>query len=275
MNFRKAFIAKPGKKFRLADHDPNEELGLAEKTEAVERTKQLTERLDHLQQVLYAEHKRSLLIVLQGMDASGKDGTISHVMAGVNPQGCTVTSFKQPSVRESDHDFLWRIHQEVPGRGTIGIFNRSQYEDVLIVRVHNLVPKNIWSERYRQINAFEEILSQNGVVILKFFLNIGKDEQKRRFDSRKTDPDKNWKISDADEAERKFWDDYQAAYEDAIGKCSTKHAPWYVIPANKKWFRNLAISQIIVDTLEDLDLQYPAPLATNPIVPRVGKRPTP
>jgi PPK2 family polyphosphate:nucleotide phosphotransferase len=262
MNLRKAFVAKPGRKFRLSDHDPDEDGGVEEKTEAVERTAHLAGRLAHLQKVLYAEHKRSLLVVLQGMDASGKDGTISHVMAGINPQGCDVTSFKQPSARELDHDFLWRIHQAIPGRGMIGIFNRSQYEEVLVVRVHNLVPKDVWSERYEQINAFEKILARNDVVILKFFLNIGKEEQKKRFESRKTDTDKNWKISDADEAERKFWDDYQAAYEDAIGKCGTKYAPWYVIPANKKWFRNLAISQIIVDTLEDLNLKYP--VAGNP-----------
>lgn len=258
MNIRKSFLVKPGRKFRLSDHDPDSDLGVEEKTEAEQRTAHLTGKLDSLQKVLYAEHKRSLLIVLQGMDASGKDGTISHVMAGVNPQGCNVTSFKQPSTRELNHDFLWRIHQEVPERGMIGIFNRSQYEDVLVVRVHDIVPKDIWSARYDQINAFEKILAQNDVVILKFFLNISKDEQKRRFESRKTDPDKTWKISDADEAERKFWDDYQAAYEDAIGKCTTKHAPWYVIPSNKKWFRNLAISEIIVDTLEDLNLEYPA-----------------
>jgi PPK2 family polyphosphate:nucleotide phosphotransferase len=257
VNLGKEFIVKPGKKFRLRDHDPDEFCGVDEKTEAVELTALLTGKLDKLQEVLYAEHKRALLIVLQGMDASGKDGTVSHVMAGVNPQGCRVTSFKTPSQRELEHDFLWRVHHPVPGHGIIGIFNRSHYEDVLVVRVHNLVPKEVWSERYEQINDFEKMLAKNNVVVLKFFLNISKDEQKRRFDARKKDPTKNWKISDADYAERRFWDDYQAAYEDAIGKCSSKYAPWYVIPANKKWFRNLAISQIIVDTMEEMNLQYP------------------
>ncbi len=272
MNLRKQFLIKPDKKFKLTDHDPDETFGIDEKTEAAERTAQLSAKLDKLQKVLYAEHKLALLIVLQGMDGSGKDGTISHVMSGVNPQGCAVTSFKQPSSHELDHDFLWRIHQNVPGRGMIGIFNRSQYEDVLVVRVHNIVPKEVWSERYDQINAFEDILSRNDVVILKFFLNISKEEQKARFEARKDDPDKNWKISPADEAERKFWDDYQAAYEDAIGKCSTRRAPWFVIPANKKWFRNLAISQIIVDTLEDLNLKYPAPEKATPSAAGKKKR---
>ncbi|MCU1261306.1 MAG: polyphosphate:nucleotide phosphotransferase, family [Bryobacterales bacterium] len=257
MNLRKQFMVKPGGKFRLSDHDPDEVCNVDEKKEAVELTLHLTGRLVHLQKVLYAEHKRSLLIILQGMDASGKDGTISHVMSGVNPQGCYVTAFKEPTKVELDHDFLWRVHQHVPGRGIIGIFNRSHYEDVLVVRVHNLVPKDVWSKRYDQINAFEEILAENNVVILKFFLNISKDEQARRLEERKIDPEKSWKISEADEAERKFWDDYQAAYQDAIGKCSTKYAPWFVIPANKKWFRNLAVSQIIVDMLDDLKLKYP------------------
>ncbi len=251
-------MVKPGKKFRLADHDPDETAGLDEKTEAAGLLAHLSDRLGTLQKVLYAEHQKSVLIILQGMDASGKDGTISHVMSGVNPQGCSVTSFKQPSSHELDHDFLWRIHQNVPGKGMIGIFNRSQYEDVLVVRVHDLVPKEIWSERYEQINAFERILSENGIVVLKFFLNISKEEQKQRFESRRDDPDKNWKISTADEAERKFWDEYQKAYEDAIGKCSKKHAPWFVIPSNKKWFRNLAISHIVVEAMEDLNLKYPA-----------------
>jgi PPK2 family polyphosphate:nucleotide phosphotransferase len=175
----------------------------------------------------------------------------------VNPQGCTVTSFKQPAQKELDHDFLWRVHQAVPGNGMIGIFNRSHYEDVLVVRVHNLVPKEVWTKRYDHINAFEELLADNHTTILKFFLHISKDEQKRRFDARNEDPDKNWKSSASDYTERKFWNEYQQAYQDALEKTSKKHAPWFVIPANDKWFRDLAISQIVVKTLEDLNLQYP------------------
>jgi PPK2 family polyphosphate:nucleotide phosphotransferase len=223
-----------------------------------------------LQDVLYAEHKRSMLIVLQAMDAGGKDGTIKHVMSGVNPQGCIVTSFKQPTQHELDHDYLWRVHQAAPAKGMIGIFNRSHYEDVLVVRVHDLVPKDVWSKRYDQINAFEELLAESGTVIVKFFLHISKEEQRRRFDERNKDPNKNWKSSDADERERKFWDEYQDAYEDAIAKTSTKHAPWFVIPANEKWFRNLAVSHVLVKTLEDLNLQYPKAAKATP--KKAGKR---
>ena len=203
--------------------------------------------------------KRALLIVLQGLDTGGKDGTIRHVMSGVNPQGCKVTPFKVPAGEETDHDFLWRIHHAVPGFGYIGIFNRSHYEDVLVVRVHNIVPKSQWSRRYDQINNFEEFLTQNNVKILKFFLHISKDEQKKRLMDRIDDPDKHWKISEADFNERRFWNDYTAAYEDALTKCSTDAAPWYVIPSNKKWFRNLAVSHIIAETLEEMDLKLPKP----------------
>ncbi len=246
-----------GKKFRLAKCDPADTAGYKDKDEAAKETEKLTKRLDHLQEVLYAEHKRSLLIVLQGIDAAGKDGTIQHVMGGVNPQGCEVTSFKEPSKRELDHDFLWRVHQASPARGIIGIFNRSHYEDVLVVRVHDLVPKNVWESRYSQINDFEKMLSENGTTILKFLLNISKDEQEQRFEARHDDPDKQWKSSPSDSAERKFWDSYQDAFEDAITKCNTPYAPWFVIPANHKWFRNLAISQIVVDAMERMDLKYP------------------
>jgi PPK2 family polyphosphate:nucleotide phosphotransferase len=197
--------------------------------------------------------------VLQGMDAAGKDGTIRHVMSGVNPQGCHVTSFKAPTRDESEHDFLWRAHLAVPERGQIGIFNRSYYEDVLVVRVHNLVPKDVWKKRFAQINVFEELLAENGVMVLKFFLHISKDEQKKRFQERLDDPSHQWKLSPADFAERKFWDQYVEAYEEALSKCSTAVAPWYIIPANHKWFRNLAISKIVAQTLEDFRMKYPKP----------------
>jgi PPK2 family polyphosphate:nucleotide phosphotransferase len=199
------------------------------------------------------------LIVLQAIDAGGKDGTIRHVMSGVNPQGCRVASFKTPTPQELAHDFLWRIHKAVPERGMIGIFNRSHYEDVLVVRVHKLVPKKVWKQRYDQINAFEKILTENHVKILKFFLYISKDEQKKRFEERLTDPQKYWKFSKDDLVERGFWDQYMEAYEDNLSLCSTAWAPWFIIPANHKWFRNLAISRIILETLEDFDMGIPQP----------------
>lgn len=270
MNLTDRFIVKGGKTFKLAKRDPDDTAHVKHKSDAAEEMLKLVDKLDHLQQVLYAEHKRALLIILQGMDASGKDGTIQHVMSGVNPQGCDVTPFKQPTSRELDHDFLWRIHQAVPARGMIGIFNRSQYEDVLVVRVHGLVSKDVWQRRYEQINQFESMLAENGTTILKFFLHMGKDEQKKRFDARHDDPDKNWKSSPSDEAERKYWDDYQAAYQDALANCSQPNAPWFVIPSNRKWFRNLAISQIIVETLERMDLKYPK--ADSPAPNTAGKK---
>jgi PPK2 family polyphosphate:nucleotide phosphotransferase len=180
-------------------------------------------------------------------------------MSGINPQGCTVTSFKVPSAEEAGHDYLWRIHKAVPSYGNIGIFNRSVYEDVLVVRVHNLVPKDVWSKRYDQINGFEELLHDSRIRVIKFFLNISKEEQKRRFQERIDDPDRRWKISEADFAERKFWDDYTDAYEEALTRCSTEHAPWYIIPADKKWFRNLAVSHIIAETLKDMKMKFPPP----------------
>jgi PPK2 family polyphosphate:nucleotide phosphotransferase len=195
------------------------------------------------------------------MDAGGKDGTIKHVMGGVNPQGCQVTSFKQPTARELAHDYLWRIHMAVPSRGYIGIYNRSHYEDVLVVRVHNLVPEEVWSTRYEQINHFEKLLAETGTTILKFFLYISKEEQKERFEARLTDPTKNWKFSAGDVKERRYWDDYMLAYEEALSRCNTPWAPWYIIPANRKWYRNLVVSQTIVETLEKLDMHYPPPLA--------------
>jgi PPK2 family polyphosphate:nucleotide phosphotransferase len=256
MDFRKRFVAKK-KSFRLTDHDPDDTAGFDDEAVAGEQARENTQKLEKLQSVLYAEHKRAILIVLQGMDAAGKDGTIKHVMSGVNPQGCQVTAFKQPSHEELDHDFLWRIHKAMPPRGDIGIFNRSHYEDVLVVRVHNLAPKEVWSDRFRQIREFEDMLYRNQVVILKFFLNISKAEQEKRFQARVGDPDRNWKSSDADFTERKFWSEYQDAYQDAIQKTSRAHAPWYVIPSNHKWFRNMAISAIIVDAMKELNLRYP------------------
>jgi PPK2 family polyphosphate:nucleotide phosphotransferase len=210
-----------------------------------------------LQNKFYAEKKRALLIVLQGMDTAGKDGTIRHVMSGINPQGCSVTAFKVPNSEELSHDFLWRIHKAVPERGMIGIFNRSQYEDVLVVRVHKLVPKDIWQARYDEINRFERNLAENDVKILKFFLHISKEEQKKRLDDRLHDPHKKWKLSKADGKERKLWDDYVAAYEAMLHQCSTEYAPWFIIPSDHKWFRNLAVSRIIVETLEGFDMHFP------------------
>jgi PPK2 family polyphosphate:nucleotide phosphotransferase len=245
-------------KFRLKKHPPDETFGVS-KGHAEKSLVRHVGELQDLHELLYAEGKRALLIVLQGMDAAGKDGTIKHVMSGVNPQGCAVTSFKQPSAVELAHDFLWRIHAATPGKGSIGIFNRSQYEDVLIARVHKLVPKPVWEARYSEINSFEKMLTENGVHIVKFFLHISKEEQERRFEERLQDKNKNWKASAADFKEREFWDDYQKAYEDAIARCSTKYAPWYVIPADHKWFRNYAVAEIAIQTLQSMHMKFPKP----------------
>ena len=209
--------------------------------------------------MLYAERRRSLLICLQALDTGGKDGTINHVLGVMNPQGCRVVPFRQPSVEEASHDFLWRVHRATPARGEVVIFNRSHYEDVLIVRVHNLVPRQVWSARYQRINAFEQGLVENETHVLKFYLHISSEEQLLRFKSRLDDPTKNWKISEADYKERMCWDDYQTAYEEALSRCSTERAPWFVIPANHKWFRNLAVARIVVEHLEGLGLSYPKP----------------
>ena len=220
-------------------------------------TRKLNQRLEALQEVLYAENKHKVLIVLQAMDTGGKDGTIRHVFDGVNPQGVKVASFKRPTAEELAHDYLWRIHRHTPGRGEIVIFNRSHYEDVLVVRVHNLVPQQVWSRRYDQINAFERQLAQEGATILKFYLHIDKDEQKERLQARLDEPDKRWKFVRGDLAERALWSRYQEAYEAVLSRTSTPWAPWYIIPANRKWYRNLVISQILVDALEALDMHYP------------------
>ena len=254
MKLAKHFMVEPGTKVHLNKFETADTLGHKKDTNALERN---VRRLAELQHLLYADKHHALLIVLQALDAGGKDGTIRHVMSGANPQGCMVTSFKQPTPEEMDHDFLWRVHKAVPPRGYIGIFNRSHYEDVLIVRVHNLVPKNVWSKRYDEINSFEKMLTENDVVILKFFLHISKDEQLRRFQSRLSDASKKWKLSLPDFKEREHWDGYVAAYEDALTKCSTKHAPWYVIPSDHKWFRNFAISSIVNQTMQSMRLKFP------------------
>lgn len=249
----------PGQKIKLKDVDPNDTGQIKNKREAKTLLASNIERMAELQNVLYAQGKHALLIVLQAMDAGGKDGTIRSIMSGVNPQGVRVTSFKKPTEEELAHDFLWRIHKAAPPRGMIGIFNRSHYEDVLIVRVHKLVPKKVWQARYAHINNFERLLTGSGVTILKFYLHISKEEQKERFEARLEQPHKRWKFNPADLGERALWDDYMQAFEDAFNRCSSEAAPWYIVPANKKWYRNLVIAETIVNTLEGLKLKYPQP----------------
>lgn len=253
------YRVEPGKPVRFSDLDPGESENYDNEEDVAEELEKLRGKLENLQERLWAEGKQSLLVVLQAMDTGGKDGTIKHVFGGINPQGCQVAGFKVPSTEEAAHDFLWRIHQKTPGKGLITIFNRSHYEDVLIVRVKNFVPEEVWKQRYGLINDFERLLSQNNTVILKFFLHISKDEQKRRLQDRIDTPDKNWKFASGDLAERALWDDYMLAYQDAVNLCSTDYAPWYVVPANKKWYRNLVIARTIADTLEAMNPQYPAP----------------
>ncbi len=247
---------KPGQKVDLSDYSPDYHEGL-DKKEGAKLAEEHAEALDELAYRLYAEHRRSVLVVLQGMDTAGKDGTIRHVMSHISPQTCKVASFKAPTTVELDHDFLWRIHAAAPPRGEIGIFNRSHYEDVLVVRVHKLVPKEEWESRYEKINEFEQYLTGEGVTILKFFLHISRDEQRDRLQQRVDDPLKRWKISAADIAERKYWDDYTKAYEAALSKCSTKAAPWHIVPANHKWYRNLVVARLVHETLKQMDPQYP------------------
>jgi PPK2 family polyphosphate:nucleotide phosphotransferase len=255
-NLSEALVLEPGKKFRLKSFDAAATHGYDKAGAADLLTKNL-ERLSVLQYLLYAEEKRSVLVVLQGIDAGGKDGVIRHVVTGLNPQGVTVTPFKVPEGKEKKHDYLWRVHNAVPEYGQIGIFNRSHYEEVLVVRVHNLVPKEIWKQRYQQINNFEQMLSENGVTIVKFLLMISKEEQAKRFRERIEDKTKNWKFNEADLKEREHWDEYMTAYDDMLEKCSTPWAPWHVIPANRKWFRNLAISEILCNKMQSMNLQYP------------------
>ncbi len=260
MDYRKAFHVKPGSKVKLSAIDAGEAGKHVDEDTAKVEIEKYREKLCRLQQLMYAEKKHSLLIVLQALDAGGKDGTVNHVMSAMNPMGTDVAAFKAPTAMELDHDFLWRVHPHAPGKGAVAIFNRSHYEDVLIVRVHKLVKKDVWKERYALINDFEKLLyTQNNTTILKFFLHISKDEQLRRFEQRLDDPSRNWKISESDYQERELWDEYTKAFEEAFEKTSTKHAPWYVIPANHKWFRNLAVSQIVAETMEELGMKMPEP----------------
>ena len=238
-----------GSKVKLKDYDPDHTHSDIDRAEAEQEIQNLGAEISKLQELLAAAHHQSMLIILQGMDTSGKDGTIRHVFSRVNPQGCYVHSFKEPTEVELAHDFLWRVHKNTPGKGSIGIFNRSQYEDVLVARVRNLVPKQVWSARYQEINNFEKLLTNNNTIILKFFLHISYDEQAERLQARKKDKDKAWKLSASDWETRNYWDDYQQAYEDALSKCSTDNAPWYIVPANRKWYRNLAISHLIAHTM--------------------------
>jgi PPK2 family polyphosphate:nucleotide phosphotransferase len=259
MDYRKEFRVDPHSKVKLGKLDPAYKGKHESPDEAKQEIDGYLQKLFKQQALLYAEHKHSILVVLQALDAGGKDGTIKHVFTALNPQGATVANFKQPTATELAHDFLWRIHPHAPGKGEIVIFNRSHYEDVLVTRVHKLIDKDVWTERYERIRDFEALLAESGTLIIKFFLHISKEEQLTRFAQRLDDPNRNWKISESDYSERALWDDYIAAFEDAIGATSTKHAPWYVIPSNHKWFRNLAVSQIMADTMEDLKLAFPPP----------------
>jgi PPK2 family polyphosphate:nucleotide phosphotransferase len=259
MNYSEMFRVKPGTKLKIKEIDPSFKDGHESHKAAAEEIAHYQKKLRELQDLLYAERKHSLLICLQALDTGGKDGVINHVLGAMNPQGCRVAAFKQPSAEEMAHDFLWRAHKVAPARGEVVIFNRSHYEDVLVVRVHNLVPKQTWRRRYGLINDCEKELAEHDTQILKFYLHISKAEQLKRFKERLDDPAKQWKISEADYKERGYWGDYVAAYEEALARCSTKRAPWFVIPANHKWFRNLAIARIVVEHLEALKMKYPAP----------------
>jgi PPK2 family polyphosphate:nucleotide phosphotransferase len=254
------YLVRPGRKLDLDEFDPDDtHLVPGGKTEGKVENEAIRKRLAELQELLYAGHEWKLLIVLQGMDTSGKDGTIRHVMSGFNPVGTRVVSFKKPSAEELDHDYLWRVHRQTPAKGEAVVFNRSHYEDVLIVRVHNLVPETTWQKRYDQIKAFEQMLHDEGAVILKFFLHISKKEQRARLQARIEDPTKRWKFQHTDVEERKLWKDYQQAYEDALSKTSTEWAPWYVVPANQKWYRNYVVGSTIAEALKALHMKYPEP----------------
>jgi PPK2 family polyphosphate:nucleotide phosphotransferase len=264
----KSYRIENGRYFRLKDVDPSDTAHFHSEEHAKEQIQKDVDCLEDLQAKLYAQDRWSLLLIFQATDAAGKDGTIKHVMSGVNPEGCQVTSFKTPSDKELQHDFLWRTTVNLPERGHIGIFNRSYYEEVLVVRVHpavldaqklpsEVVTKNIWKERFEDIHAFERHMARNGTVIRKFFLHLSKKEQKKRFLARLDEPEKHWKFSEADVREREYWDDYQGAYEEMIQNTASKHAPWYVVPADNKWFTHLVVSAAIVETLEELNLSYP------------------
>ena len=255
----KSLLVRPGAKIRLADRDPADKLGLSDKEAAKRRTSDNSAAIGRLQDSLFAEGKRMVLVVLQGIDTSGKDGTVRSVFRDTGPLGVQVKSFRQPSEEERAHDFLWRVHQACPARGTIGIFNRSHYEDVLVVKVRSLAPAEVVERRYGEINAFEKMLADNQTTVLKFMLHISKDEQKARLSDRLADPAKQWKFNPADLDDRRLWDDYAAAYETMLARCSTDHAPWHVIPADRNWVRNLAVSTVLRETLEAMNPQYPKP----------------
>ncbi len=257
MDYRRKFVVEPRAKVRLAKIDPSFTGEHESQEKAAPEILKHVERMDKLQYLLYADNNQSLLIVLQALDAAGKDGVIRHLFSGMNPQGTSVAGFKQPTPVELAHDFLWRAHVPAPHKGEVVIFNRSYYEDVLVVRVHKLAPRSVWSKHYGAINDFEKLLDRNGTRILKFYLHISPDEQLERFKQRLDDPVRNWKISESDYSERELWPKYIEAYEDALALTSTKRAPWYVIPANHKWFRNLAVSQIVADTMDEMGLKLP------------------
>lgn len=259
MNYFEKFLVKLGSKVDLGKVDAGFKDRHESHEHALPEIEAYEQKLRDLQYLMYAEGKRSLLICLQGRDAAGKDGTINHVLGAMNPQGCPVTGFKVPSKDEAAHDFLWRYHKATPAKGQVAIFNRSHYEDVLVQRVHNMVPKSVWFGRYEHINNFEKLLYDNGTRILKFYLHIDPEEQMERFKTRIMDPARHWKISEGDYAERPLWDAYTEAFEAALSKCSTEHAPWFIIPSNHKWFRNLAISKIVTESLESLNMQFPEP----------------
>ena len=251
-------LVEPGSKVSLADFDPDYRGELKKSDPEVKRRrKEAIKRIYELQERLWAEGGQALLVVLQALDAGGKDGTIRHVMKGLNPQGVKVAGFKVPTDEELGHDFLWRVHLQTPRKGQIGVFNRSHYEDVLVVRVKQLVPEQVWGRRYDDINDFERLLHDSGTRVLKFYLHISKDEQKGRLQKRLEDPTKHWKFSSGDLHERVRWDEYMTAYEDALSRCSTEHAPWHIIPANRKWYRNLVVAETIRDTLEEMNPQWP------------------
>jgi PPK2 family polyphosphate:nucleotide phosphotransferase len=259
MRYRETFIIKHGERLILKGVDPAGKEHHESEPGAKDEIEHYRSQLAKLQSLLYAEKKRSILVVLQAMDAGGKDGVVNHVLSVLNPQGARVNGFQRPTIEEAAHDFLWRVHPHTPARGEIAIFNRSHYEDVLVPRVHKIIDKPVWEARYLRIRDFEEGLADNGTRILKFFLHISKEEQLTRFAQRLDDPHHNWKINESDYIERGYWDAYMIAYEDAISATSSKHAPWFVIPSNHKWFRNLVVSQIIVDAMEELDMSYPKP----------------
>ena len=254
------FRVTPGEKVKLHRYDPGETPQGVDKDEGDGLLASVLQDLGKLQYRLYAERRQGLLVALQGIDGSGKDGTIRHVMTGMNPAGCVVTSFKEPTKLELDHDFLWRVHPHAPAKGDVAVFNRSHYEDVLVVRVHRLVPKDMWSKRYALIREFEHLLrTAGGTTVVKFFLHISKEEQLKRFEQRLEDPERQWKIAESDYTERDRWDDYVGAYEDALTETSTEHAPWYVVPADKKWVRNLMVAKVLVDTLKSMNIRPPEP----------------